>query len=43
MNNFAALNMLHIGFIQYVLEEEQEYSDLVEKQRRQGHDDWIHP
>ena len=43
MNNFASLNMLNIGFIQYVLEEEREYSDLVEKQRRRGQDDWIHP
>ena len=26
MNNFAALNMLNIGFIQFVLEEKQEYN-----------------
>ena len=34
MNNFAALNMLNIGFIQFVLEEEREYNDPVEQQRR---------
>ena len=34
MNNFAALNMLNIGFIQFVLEEERQYNDLVEQQRR---------
>ena len=31
MNNFAALNMLNIGFIQFVLEEEPEYNDFVEQ------------
>ena len=40
MNNFAALNMLNIGFIQFILEEELEYNDLVEQQRKRGHDDW---
>ena len=30
MNNFAALNMLNIGFIQFVLEEERQNNDLVE-------------
>ena len=39
MNNFAALNMINIGFIQFVLEEERKYNDLVEQQRRPGHDD----
>ena len=34
MNNFATLNMLNIGFIQFVLEEERQYNDLVEQQRR---------
>ena len=30
MNNFADLyKMLNIGFIQFVLEEEREYNDLV--------------
>ena len=33
MNNFAALNMLNIGFIQFVLEEERQYNDLVEQQK----------
>ena len=40
MNNFAALNMLNIRFIQFILEEEREYNDLVEQQRKRGHDDW---
>ena len=43
MNNFAALNMLIIGFIQLALEEEREYNDLVEQQRRRGHVDWRYP
>ena len=34
MNNFAALNILNIGFIRFVLEEERQYNDLVEQQSR---------
>ena len=36
MNNFAAINMLNIGFIHFVLEEEREYNDLVEKLKKTG-------
>ena len=43
MNNFALLNMLNNGFIQFVLEEKREYNDLVEQQRKRGHDDWRYP
>ena len=42
MNNFADLDMLNIGFIQFVLEE-QDCNDLVGQQRRRGHDDWRYP
>ena len=34
MNNFASLNMLNIGFIQFVLEEEQENNVHVQQQSR---------
>ena len=43
MNNFWVLNMLNIGFTQFILEEEREYNGLVEQQRRRGHDDWSFP
>ena len=40
MNNFAALyKMLNIGFIQFVLEEEREYNDLVTKNSKEEGED----
>ena len=34
MNNLAALNMLNVGFMQFVMEVEQEYNEMVEQERR---------
>ena len=43
MNNFAALNVLNIGFIQFALEEEREYNGFVEQQRgrRRPRTSWV--
>ena len=41
MNNFADLNMVNIGFMQFLLEAEQEYNAIVEKERRRKRQDHV--